>query len=102
MVINEGNIELKTFDLFQNFPNPFNPSTTILYQIPERSFIKISVYNILGKEVRTLVEEEQSAGQYELVFESIDLPSGVYLYVLTAASENGLRIKEGKKMLLIK
>ena len=102
MVINEGNIELKTFDLFQNFPNPFNPSTTISYHIPERSFIKISVYNILGKEVRTLVEEEQSAGQYELVFESIDLPSGVYLYVLTAASENGLRIKEGKKMLLIK
>jgi len=88
--------------LYQNYPNPFNPSTTISYIIPEKSFIKISVYNILGKEVRILVEAEQSAGQYELVFESIDLPSGVYLYVLTATSESGIQVKEGKKMLLIK
>jgi len=88
--------------LYQNYPNPFNPSTIILYQIPERSVITIKVYNILGKELRTLVETEQTAGQYELVFESNNLPSGVYLYVLTATSENGLRIKEGKKMIIIK
>jgi len=88
--------------LYQNYPNPFNPSTTISYLIPERSFIKISVYNILGKEVRTLIEEQQTAGQFELEFESIDLPSGVYLYVLTATTETGLQVKEGKKMLLIK
>jgi len=90
------------YNLAQNYPNPFNPTTTISYLIPERSFITIKVYSILGKEVRTLIEEEQSAGQYELVFESNNLPSGVYLYVLTAASESGLQVREGKKMLLIK
>jgi len=100
------NAEKETFPgdfiLHQNYPNPFNPSTTISYQVPERSFIKISVYNILGKEVRTLIEEEQTAGQFELEFESNNLPSGVYLYVLTATTETGLQVKEGKKMLLIK
>ena len=88
--------------LYQNYPNPFNPSTTISYLLPERSFITIRVYDILGKEIRSIIEEEQSAGQYEVVFESNDLPSGVYFYVLTATSENGLRIKEGKKMIILK
>ena len=88
--------------LYQNYPNPFNPSTTISYLLPERSFITIRVYDILGKEIRSIIEEEQSAGQYELEFESNNLPSGFYIYVLTASSENGLYIKEGKKMILIK
>ena len=90
------------FHLEQNHPNPFNPSTTISYLLPERSFITIRVYDILGKEIRSIIEEEQSAGQYELEFESNNLPSGFYIYVLTASSENGLYIKEGKKMILIK
>ena len=101
-VNHQSSEDLNDFRLEQNYPNPFNPSTTISYLIPERSFITIRVYNILGKEVRTLVEQEQTAGQYELVFESNNLPSGVYLYVLSATSENGLRIKEGKKMIIVK
>ena len=88
--------------LYQNYPNPFNPSTTISYMIPERSFIAIKVYDILGRERKTLIEENQSAGQYELKFFADELQSGVYFYVLTANSESGVQTKIVKKMILIK
>ena len=90
------------FTLEQNYPNPFNPATIIKYKIPERSIITIKVYDILGNEISTLIEDETLQGEYELNFDGSDLISGVYFYVLTAVTEDGLRIREGKKMLLIK
>ena len=96
----DGNPE--EFYLSQNYPNPFNPTTTISYEIPKKSFITLKVYDILGKERKTLVEENQSAGQYEFKFFAGDLQSGVYFYVLTANSETGVQTKIAKKMILIK
>ncbi len=88
--------------LSQNYPNPFNPSTTIKYSIPESmkselSNVKIIVYDILGKEVATLVNEQQPAGNYEVIFKAGKLPSGTYFYQLIAGS-----FVQTKKMLLLK
>ena len=70
------------YSLRQNYPNPFNPSTTIEYIIPKASFVTIKVYDVLGKEARTLVNEEKSAGIYKINFNAINFASGVYFYQL--------------------
>ena len=67
------------FNLSQNYPNPFNPSTKIEYSIPEESFVQLKVYDVLGNEVATLVDEEQSAGSYRADFSGSDLSSGLYI-----------------------
>jgi hypothetical protein len=85
------------FKLNQNYPNPFNPATSIKYQVESIKFIKLVVYDILGKEVATLVNENQSPGTYEVTFDGSALASGVYFYKLTAGD-----FSEVKKMLLIK
>ncbi len=85
------------FSLEQNYPNPFNPITKIKYQIPELSFVTIKVYDVLGSEVITLVNEEKPVGSYEVEFDGKDLTSGVYFYRLQAGS-----FIETKKMILIK
>jgi len=72
------------FDLKQNFPNPFNPSTIINYSIPVSSFVTLKVFNILGKEVATLVNEMQNAANYSIEFNAASLPSGVYFYRLNS------------------
>jgi hypothetical protein len=72
------------FSLSQNYPNPFNPSTKIEYSIPEASFVQLKVYDILGNEVATLVDEEQSAGSYRADFAGADLTSGFYVAQLRA------------------
>ncbi len=85
------------YSLAQNYPNPFNPSTKIKYGIPERTFVELKIYDILGREVGLLVKEEQDAGYYELNFNAVKLSSGIYLYRLQA----GDYIKT-KKMILLK
>lgn len=76
----------KDFTLSQNYPNPFNPSTKIDYSIPEASFVQLKVYDILGNEVVTLVDEEQSAGSYRADFSGVDLASGLYIAKLQAGN----------------
>ena len=85
------------FALLQNYPNPFNPSTKIRYEIPERSFVTIKVYDVLGSEVVKPVNEEKSAGSYDVEFDGSGLTSGVYFYRLKAGD-----YVETKKMVLIK
>jgi len=88
---------ITNYNLSQNYPNPFNPSTTIKYKIPEITFVTIKVYDVLGNEVATLVNEEKPAGSYEVEFIGTDLPSGIYFYKLHTAS-----FVETKKMVLLK
>jgi hypothetical protein len=85
------------FTLLQNYPNPFNPTTKINYQIPELSFVTLKIYDILGSEIATLVNEEKPIGSYEFEFDATALPSGIYFYRLQAGS-----FVETKKMILIK
>ena len=86
-----------TYTLFQNYPNPFNPVTKISYSIPEMSSVRIKVYDILGNEVTTLVNKEQSAGFYEVELDAKGLTSGIYFYSLTAGT-----FTETRKMILMK
>ncbi|MBK7632721.1 MAG: T9SS type A sorting domain-containing protein [Ignavibacteriales bacterium] len=91
------------FSLEQNYPNPFNPTTSIQYAISSRQFVSLKVFDVLGKEVATLVNEEKSAGSYEIEFNSVEtlhatsLPSGVYFYQLKAGD-----FIETKKMMLMR
>jgi len=87
----------KKYALRQNYPNPFNPATIIKYQIPELSFVTIKVYDVLGKEITTLVNEEKPAGAYSLEFDAANFPSGIYFYQLRTSS-----FVQTKKMLLLK
>ncbi|MCW8822561.1 MAG: T9SS type A sorting domain-containing protein, partial [Ignavibacteriaceae bacterium] len=99
-----GKIPYK-FSLKQNYPNPFNPSTKIGYSIPQTSQIQIKVYDILGKEIETLVNEEKPAGNYEVTWDAANLPSGVYFYQLRVGgleTSSGQGFIETKKMLLLK
>jgi hypothetical protein len=72
------------YELGQNYPNPFNPSTTIHYQVPADGFITLKVFDLLGREVATLVNEEQKADYYKVTFDASRLASGVYFYRLQA------------------
>lgn len=85
------------FNLNQNYPNPFNPNTIIEYSINKNSEVKIILYDILGKEIKTLVNENQSAGAHKVILQGSDLPSGAYFYALTVDG-----VTDSKKMLLNK
>lgn len=74
----------KKYSLSQNYPNPFNPTTTIRYQLPEAAEVDLKVFDMLGREVRTLLKEMQNAGNYDIVFDSAGLASGIYILKLTA------------------
>ncbi|HMN49072.1 MAG TPA: T9SS type A sorting domain-containing protein [Ignavibacteriaceae bacterium] len=86
-----------SYSLDQNYPNPFNPSTKISYQLPQSGFVSLKVYNAIGKEVATLVNEEKSAGNYEINFSANGLSSGIYFYTIQSGS-----FTQTKKMILMK
>ncbi len=75
---------LPDYALFQNYPNPFNPATTIKYAIPKTVNVELKIYDILGREVKTLVNETKTAGYYEVHFNADNFASGVYFYRLKA------------------
>ncbi len=81
----------------QNYPNPFNPTTVISYSVPTSCQVRLTVLDILGREIVELVNEQKFAGTYEVKFTASNLPSGIYFYRLTAGS-----FSETKKMILIK
>ncbi|MFA3781797.1 Ig-like domain-containing protein [Melioribacteraceae bacterium 4301-Me] len=98
--VNEGEIASNlpsSFKLFQNYPNPFNPATIITYQVPIRSHVTLKVYDMLGREVATLVNEEKAPGKYNVKFNPSYLPSGVYFYKFE--SNNYVSVK---KMIFLK
>ncbi len=86
-----------TFALKQNFPNPFNPETTIQFELPMANTVKLTVYNMLGKEMYTLLNEYKEAGIYTVKLNASELPSGTYFYAITAGE-----YREVRKMVLIK
>jgi hypothetical protein len=95
------------YALLQNYPNPFNPSTTIKYSVPEDGFVRLTIYNLLGQAVTTLVNEEISAGNYSVVWNGKDqgglkVSSGIYLYKMQANGNNGTPYSQTKKMILLK
>jgi hypothetical protein len=85
------------YSLSQNYPNPFNPSTNIKYQIPNNGFVKLTVFDILGHNVETLVNQKQSAGTYEVEWDGSKYPSGVYFYQFKTESYS-----QTKKLMLVK
>jgi hypothetical protein len=86
-----------TFTLKQNYPNPFNPSTIIKYQIPKDGLVTLKVYDVLGEEVKTLVNEYKNIGRYEVKFDASELASGMYIYQLKSGE-----FISSKKMMVIK
>ncbi|MCB0720901.1 MAG: T9SS type A sorting domain-containing protein [Ignavibacteriae bacterium] len=94
---NQNSSVPEKYSLQQNYPNPFNPSTTISFDIPLNGFVTLKVYDILGKEVKTLVNKSLTAGSYDFSFDASELNSGIYFYTLRTGD-----FAETKKMLLIK
>jgi beta-glucanase (GH16 family) len=93
----KNNSSISSFQLFQNWPNPFNPSTIIKYSVPKTSQVQIKVFDVLGEEIETLAKEEKPAGTYELNWNAANLPSGIYFYQLKAGE-----FINTKKMILLK
>ncbi|MCB0259741.1 MAG: T9SS type A sorting domain-containing protein, partial [Calditrichaeota bacterium] len=87
----------ESFRLYQNYPNPFNPATTIAFDLPESGKVKLTVFDVLGREVKTLLNGRRNAGSYEVSFDASDLASGVYIYRLSTQQRALAR-----RMLLVK
>ena len=95
--VNNNIITPETYELSQNYPNPFNPATNIQFQVPSLKFVKLIVYDMLGREVKTLINEIKSPGKYVVSFDASGLSSGVYFYKMTAGEFTNV-----KRMILIK
>jgi hypothetical protein len=85
------------FSLSQNYPNPFNPSTMIDYTLAKESFVRLKIYDVLGREIKTLVDEKESVGKHTVQFDASGLTSGIYFYRITAG-----KFSQSQKMILIK
>jgi hypothetical protein len=85
------------YSLEQNYPNPFNPSTVIRYSLPHATRVTLKVYDLMGREVAVLVDRNMTAGQYQVMFDASELPSGVYMYQLRAGE-----FRQVKRMVLAK
>jgi hypothetical protein len=94
--VDDGMIAFR-YELKANYPNPFNPSTRIVYSIPSNEFVSLRVYDVLGRDVVTLVNEEKAAGVYEIDFNANNLASGIYIYKIQAGN-----FIESRKMMLVK
>lgn len=95
------------YELFQNYPNPFNPTTTIKYQIPASAFVTLKVFDIVGREVATLVSNVQEAGSYTVQWNAHSVASGVYFYRMSAVSATGREGEAGsfvstRKLILLR
>ncbi|GIK22813.1 MAG: hypothetical protein BroJett005_22270 [Ignavibacteriota bacterium] len=95
--LNEPINPLSSFELFQNFPNPFNPATTIKYSITEPQKVKLIVYSLLGEKIKVLVDEHKSTGMHSVIFDAGNLSSGIYIYTLIAGNKTS-----SKKLILLK
>lgn len=93
----DSDIIVNKFKLFQNYPNPFNPKTTINYELPKQSKVKLTIYDITGQEVKTLINQRQNAAQHSISFDASGLSSGIYIYKLEAGS-----FEQSRKMLLVR
>jgi len=91
------NLKPEDYNLFQNYPNPFNPSTTIRYSIVNADVVRIKIYDVLGREVMTLVDEFKQSGSYEVRYDATGLASGIYLYRIESGN-----FVQTKKMILLK
>jgi hypothetical protein len=96
-VDNELTSQPEDYSLYQNYPNPFNPSTTIRFSIINPDLVKIKIYDVLGREVKSLVNEFKQTGTYEVQFNAVDLASGIYLYRIESGN-----FVQTKKMILLK
>jgi hypothetical protein len=85
------------YKLYQNYPNPFNPMTNIKYQISKAGFVILKIYDILGRQISTLINEKQTPGSYNVTFDATSLSSGVYFYKLQTDN-----FTDTKKMVIIK
>ncbi|MCB0299438.1 MAG: T9SS type A sorting domain-containing protein [Calditrichaeota bacterium] len=92
-----SDVNPSAYALEQNYPNPFNPSTAIRFIQPNANHVTLKVYDLLGQEIATLVNEFKNAGAYEVTFDASNLPSGIYLYSISTGDFNAV-----KKMMLIK
>ena len=93
----ESNIIVEEYSLNQNYPNPFNPTTTLSFTLPEAGVVNLTVYDLLGQKVATLIDGNMSAGYHSAVFNANNLPSGIYIYRIVSENFN-----ETKKMQLLK
>ncbi|MCF8241761.1 MAG: T9SS type A sorting domain-containing protein [Melioribacteraceae bacterium] len=97
------NLQANEFRLMQNFPNPFNPSTNIVYSLPSQSIVSIKVYDLLGREIQSLVNGKKSAGNYKVEWNAQNVASGIYFYSIEAVPVTGGEIfRETKKMILVR
>ncbi len=101
--VNNNQQVANQYKLYQNYPNPFNPATKIGYNLLRNSFVTLKLYDVLGRELRTIVNGNQTAGFKEIEFNATDLSSGIYFYTIEAAEQgSGNIFKDTKKMILVK
>jgi len=90
------------FELFQNFPNPFNPATSIRFSLADDSFVQLDVMNLLGQKVSAVLRRQMGAGSHSISFDASRLPSGVYFYRLHARGSSGKEFTQVKRMVLLR